>query len=214
MKLGLCVFFNYAFPRNIPIWRELYGNIFADIIFIQPFTRSDDADVVTVYRASFNFAGYFSDARAALEAMDVDAVVFTGDDCILNPSLFGSDFSKNFRWTDGVSAFIPELLPFAHANWWRNRHKISVLGRFVGNYGIYDQRIEGWERNLPDPAELTAKFSAAGQALGKLEIPPQEELSKLTGAQNEIMRRVFRGQPEAELPYPVSYAVSDFFIVA
>lgn len=214
MKLGLCVFFNYPFPSNIPIWRELYGDLFSEITFIQPLVRSAEPDVVTVYRAAFNFAGFFSDARSALEAMDVDAVVFTGDDCVLNPALFGEGFASRFRWGPDVSGFIPELLPFANANWLRNRHKLSVLGRFIGGYGFFDQRIQGWQQHLPDPEGILARYRALGVAVDDLDLPPAEEIEKLTGTQREIIRRTFRGNPTAPQPYPLSYAISDFFIVA
>lgn len=214
MRLGLCVFFNYPFPSNIPIWRELYGGIFSEIIFIQPLVRSTESDVVTVYRAAFNFAGYFSDARTALESMDVDAVVFTGDDCVLNPALFGNDFASRFRWGPEVSGFIPEVLPFANEKWLGNRHKLSVLGRFVGDYGVYDQRIQGWQHHLPDPERIIECYRSLQIAVDDLRFPPEEEITKLTGTQREIIRRTFRGNSTAPQPYPLSYAISDFFIVA
>jgi hypothetical protein len=214
MKLGLCVFFNYPFPANIPIWRELYGDLFDEMVFIQPLVRSTEPDVVTVYRAAFNFAGYFSDARAALESMDVDAVVFTGDDCVLNPALFGDNFASRFHWGPDVSGFIPEVLPFANENWLRNRHKLSVLGRFVGGYGFYDQRIQGWQAHLPEADRIRDRYRLLQVAVDDLTFPPEEEIEKLTGTQREIIRRTFRGSSTAPQPYPLSYAISDFFIVS
>lgn len=208
--------FNYPFERNIPILESLYSNLFDEILFIQPFIQSKRENVATVYRAAFNFGGYFSDVYSRLRDLSADYYVFAGDDCILNSKRFGQAFSSTFRTGNGFSAFIPQLLPFTAGRIWGNPHKVATLGRFVGGYGLFDQRIEEWARFLPDQDILRTNLSRLNIQNALISTQTEEEKRKLTQAQHEVAKHLLRNKKadKAELPYPLTYAVSDFFVVS
>lgn len=215
MKTALCLFFNYPFERNIPLLEELYSDTFDNIVHIQPMVCSKRENVHTVYRAAFNFGGFFADSRSFLEELDADYYIFAGDDCIINTRLFHKTFEQTFlKGEKQITAFIPQLLKFANGNEWKAPHKINTLARFVNGYGLYDQRIEGWNSFLPDPEIIKKAAERLGVHSETLRQPPEDDYRTLTPSQREVLHRLMGGKLEAPLPYPLVYAVSDFFIVS
>jgi hypothetical protein len=215
MKTALCLFFNYPFERNIPVLEELYAGTFDSIVHIQPMLCSERKNVNTVYRAAFNFGGFFSDSRSFLEALDADYYIFAGDDCIINTRLFHENFEKTFlKENKQISAFIPQLLKFSNGNEWKSPHKINTLARFVNGYGLYDQRIEDWNNFLPDPQIIKEAAKRLGVYSETLHQPSEEDVHRLTPGQREVLNRLMGNKLEAPLPYPLVYAVSDFFILS
>lgn len=215
MKTALCLFFNYPFERNIPVLEELYAGTFDYIVHIQPMVRSDRKNVHTVYRAAFNFGGFFADSIDFLEALDADYFVFAGDDCILNINLFGKNFENTFLKKDKeISGFIPQLLKFSNGKEWISPHKINTLARFVNGYGLYDQRIEGWNDFLPDPESIRESAQNLNVYCQTMHRPSEENLHQLTPSQREVFNRLMGSKVEAPLPYPLVYAVSDFFVIS
>lgn len=214
MKTALCLFFNYPFEKNIPVLEELYTNTFDHIVHIQPMVRSERENVYTVYRAAFNFGGFFCDSKAFLESLDADYFVFAGDDCILNTRLFGANFEKTFLSGElEMGAFIPQVLSFAKGKEWLQIHKMNSLARFINGYGLYDQRIEGWHSFLPDPEQIRQAAKRLEVYSPTLHRPPADEVEKLSPGHCEVINRLMGSKAEVPIPYPLVYAVSDFFVI-
>lgn len=101
---------NHPFPRNLPLLRRIYAGRFSAVRFLIPFERSDDPDVITVYRGSYVHAAYLADARAELEKIDCDYYVVVHDDVLLNPRLSEESFSDFFELGPD-EGFLPVVNP-------------------------------------------------------------------------------------------------------
>lgn len=101
--ITLCILFNHAFPSNIPLLREIYRDRFSDILFLQPIELSEDDDVITSYRGSYNFHGMVADALPRLLARKSDHYVFIHDDILLNPKLDANNLVSTLRVRPGGS---------------------------------------------------------------------------------------------------------------
>ena len=95
-RVCLCILMNHAYPRNLPLLREIYLGRFSELLFLVPFERLDDRDVITVYRGSYTHAGYITDARRELGEVDCDYFIFCHDDVLLNPQLNERSFPDIF----------------------------------------------------------------------------------------------------------------------
>ena len=95
-RVCLCILMNHPYPRNLPMLREIYLGKFSHLRFLIPFERLDDPDVITVYRGSYNHAGYITDAFDKLQALDCDHFIFCHDDVLLNPQLSERTFRDVF----------------------------------------------------------------------------------------------------------------------
>jgi len=117
-KICICVLMNHPYLRNLPLLRRLYQDRCSRLVFLVPFERVDDEDVITVYRGSYCHAAYVCDARSVLADIDCDFFVFVHDDVILNPRIDEATFSKFFPLgpNDG---FIPGVgnLPEYFGEW-------------------------------------------------------------------------------------------------
>ena len=215
MRVGLCLFFNYPFPKNFPTLRKIYSEHFDEIRFIQPMVESSDTDVFTVYRAAFNFSGFFSDARHFLKEMNCDAIVFAGDDCVVNRELTGNKFESTFGDPSAdFDMFITGLNQFSGPEWWKNTQKVRAVGRIFGQSGFFDQRIIKWQSYFPDKNWLESQLAAYGLNNDLLEAPTAEEMGTLPIDQAFILNGFFGGQKKRPIPYPLVYAISDFFIIS
>jgi hypothetical protein len=208
----LCVFFNYPYPANIEVWDKLYSSVFDQIIYVQPFIKSDMNNVYTVYRAAFNFGGYFSDISHILDEIDTDVIIFCGDDCLINPDMFSSEFEDTFTGFDRKSVFLPQFLNYGNEGWFNNPHKRNTLGRFINGYGAYDQRVEGWRSYLPEDNYLLNNLKKLGFSTD-LNRPSNEFYKTLSPTHQEIINITFQKQDRVQLPYPLVYGVSDFFMI-
>lgn len=95
-RICVCVMMNHPFPAVIPMLRRLYADRFSHLRFLIPFERSDDQDVITVYRGSYNHAAYLQDAAHELRGIDCDYFLVVHDDVLLNPKLRESNFLDVF----------------------------------------------------------------------------------------------------------------------
>lgn len=107
-KICICVLMNHPFLGNLPLLRRLYRDRCSKLIFLVPFERVEDEDVITVYRGSYCHAAYICDAKNVLENIDCDYFMFVHDDVILNPRVDESTFFNLFPLgpNDG---FIPRV---------------------------------------------------------------------------------------------------------
>ncbi len=87
---------NHPFPSNLPLLRRIYGKRFSEVRFLIPFERMPDADVITVYRGSYNHSTFLTDARQALSEIDCDYYVVIHDDVLLNPKISEETFQSVF----------------------------------------------------------------------------------------------------------------------
>ncbi|WP_071675494.1 hypothetical protein [Nioella nitratireducens] len=214
MRIGLCLFFNYPFEKNFPILRRLYGDYFDEIRFIQPLVETSEKDAFTVYRAAFNFSGFFSDARQFIKEMNCDVVIFAGDDCIINRDVLGNRFEEVFGVPgDGFDMFVTKLWPFSANAWWKNMQKLRALGRLFGQGGIFDQRIQNWKSYFPQADELALRLESLGVVNGPIDAPPSDIVARMPLDQQAVIRGFFQGKGTCDLPYPLAYGISDFFIV-
>ncbi len=162
-RVCLCILMNHPYPRNLPLLREIYLGRFSKLLFLMPFERLDDRDVITVYRGSYTHAGYITDARRELDEVDCDYFIFCHDDVLLNPQLNERSFPEIFPLgpNDGyISRAGP--LPTYMGGWdWyfglipKMYHPKSLL---FGSGVEYSSLID----HLPPPAIVEAKLFAAG----------------------------------------------------
>jgi hypothetical protein len=214
MRLGLCLFFNYPFPKNFAVLRKLYEDYFDEVRFIQPMVMSPDKDSFTVYRAAFNFSGFFSDARHFLAGMNCDAIVFAGDDCLINREVVGRQFLGTFGTpSKDFDIFTTRLLPFSGENWWMNTQKVRALGRIFGNSGFFDQHINEWRNYFPSYDWMEARLQHYNILNEPLKAPSSDQLLKLPKDHAFILEGFFQGKTSRAIPYPLTYGISDFFIV-
>lgn len=214
MRIGICLFFNYPFEKNFPVLRRLYGDYFDEVRFIQPLIETSEKDAYTVYRAAFNFSGYFSDARQFINEMNCDVVIFAGDDCIVNRNILGERFVETFGVPGSeFDMFVTKIWPFSTDMWWRNTQRVRALGRLFGQGGVFDQRIQNWKSYFPPEDELALRLKNLGVVNDPIEAPPGDVLEKMPLDQQAVIRSFFRGAQTRKLPYPIAYGISDFFIV-
>jgi hypothetical protein len=95
-RVCVCVLMNHPFVGNLPLLRRLYAGRFSTLLFLVPFERVPDEDVITVYRGSYCHAGYITDAREALLRVDCDYFIMVHDDVLLNPALDERSFRRYF----------------------------------------------------------------------------------------------------------------------
>lgn len=105
-RICLCVMMNHPFPRNLPLLRRIYAGRFSQVVFLIPFERMPDEDVITVYRGSYAHAAYLTDAYHRLRQVDCDYFVVVHDDVMINPRFDEGSFSELFPLGPD-DAFIP-----------------------------------------------------------------------------------------------------------
>lgn len=101
---------NHPFPALLPLLRKIYASRFSELLFLVPFHRCDDPDVVTVYRGSYQHSGYVTDAVSRLARIECDHIIFTHDDVLLNPNLNERNFYEFFP-LGSDDGFIPDFVP-------------------------------------------------------------------------------------------------------
>lgn len=164
-RICVCVVMNHPFPQNIPIIRRLYRGRFSKVVFVMPFERSDDPDVFTAYRGSYNHSAYITDVREKLAAIECDYFIIVHDDVLLNPTLSEATFLDRFPLApdDGFIAQVDP--PGEHVG-----HDPSYLG-VVAKMLFPKSQIFGagmdaanMVKYLPPIDQLRAKLAAAGIA--------------------------------------------------
>jgi hypothetical protein len=81
----LCVMFNHKYEANVPKLREIYKKRFSKLVFLMPFYRGTERDILPYYANSFYFQLCVTQNLKALKAIDAKHYIFIGDDLILNP---------------------------------------------------------------------------------------------------------------------------------
>lgn len=109
VKIAAVVLFNHPFEKNIPPLRQLYEGRFSDCLFVSPFYRGEEADVVPTYRSSFYHGSYVCDAIGRLRDVDCEYVLVIHDDVLLNPKINQDNLLGLLGLEGGLDAFVPHF---------------------------------------------------------------------------------------------------------
>lgn len=120
----LCIVFNHPFTENIPVLREVYRGRFRHVRFLVPLERSDDPDVLTVYRGSFSHNAYCVDVLPSLREIDCSHYFFLHDDVLLNPGVS----ERNLLQVLGVKGPAEGYLPLVRAP----ERDVGMWGHWAG----------------------------------------------------------------------------------
>ena len=154
---------NHPFPANLPLLREIYAGRFSHIVFLIPFERVADPDVITVYRGSYSHAAYLTDAARQLMALDCDFFLVIHDDVMLNPRLDELSFSSYFPVgkNDGyISKADQPHVNIGHRAWYyASLPRMLYPQSMMLGSGVNPANAA---RYLPSSEEITRKLDLAG----------------------------------------------------
>ena len=105
----LCVLFTHPHVANLPLLRRIYQGRFRHVRFIMPLLRSDEEDVLTVYRGSFAHHAFVGDHMEALRALNCAHYVLIHDDVLLSPWLDESNIVDALGIEGPSEAFMGNL---------------------------------------------------------------------------------------------------------
>jgi len=215
-KACLIIIFNHRYDKNIPVLRKIYSPAFSHIYFLVPFYNGSDPDVIPVYESSHYFQSYFAQGFHRFFKEEFTHYIFTGDDCLLNPSVNENNFLEQTGLQEGAD-FIPGFIEFHKLKngWW---HTSNAVDFFHNRKGAEVQR------ELPSREEALRRFEKHGVTIGplnSLNIFGKEKISFLRWWQSPLYKQFFlrviwkkyRKNGKIELPYPVAGSYSDIFIV-
>lgn len=223
-KICLVIIFNHNYERNIPILRKLYANRFSNILFLVPFYRGSDPDVVCVYDNSFQFNGYIAQAFGRLAEMNCDEYFFVGDDVCLNPMLNEENLLDQLKVGDD-EGFVLEDKIFTNrdARCWnygltvlQNLGTLQVDGscerkRFLPTIADARRRFEDcgvdWRRGATRSCyDYVRRFLRAGQ------LAPS--LCNLHKSCRWLLRMAPEvGKSEMDILYPAAWGYSDVILI-
>lgn len=132
-KICLVIVFNHRYDKNIPILRKIYGERFSTIRFLVPFYENKETnrmdgevdnnlEVIPVYESSYQFQGFFAQAREQLLATDADYFLTIADDLLLNPGINEANVLSELSLEDG-ECLITEHYPMRTFHWEKERFK-------------------------------------------------------------------------------------------
>jgi hypothetical protein len=226
----LCVVFNHAFPKNISNLRRIYSDRFSNIKFIIPFFRSDEPDIITVYRGSYTHAAFITDAHGELLNVNCSHYIVVQDDVLLAPRLNEKNILDIFK-LGKTSGFIGEFLQEAAdiASWgfwpgslWRSQFPKNLLS---------GTGVESWENiknSLPsytDAKQKLAKFGIGPITLVRSELTNQPLFhnnpfgtgilhSEISRFYSDVLRFLApNGSITLDYPFVTAGPYSDFYIV-
>lgn len=224
MTVTLCVVFNHPYPDNIPFIKQMYADKFDNIIFVQPFVRSDRDDVVVSHRGSFNFQGLIFDAIPRLMEIETDYVVFAQDDCLINPRLTKDNIIEELgveKDRPFFGSFLPISGPIDGWHWmlptvWRSFYSWSSL---------VCTGVENFIKYLPDAYDAKSRiernhgvrFSPVTPPLNSnLRYGAVSDASSDTLISDALVKGLFATAPAdgIELNYPWLFGMSDFLVMS
>ena len=217
-KACLIIIFNHRYDKNIPVLKKIYSPRFSCIYFLVPFYNGSDPDVIPVYESSYYFQSFFAQGYQRFFKEEFTHYIFSGDDCLLNPSINESNFLEQTGLQQG-SDFIPGFIEFhklKNGEWW---HTQKAVDFFHNRQGAEVQK------ELPTREEALKRFSQHGisiEPLTKQNIFGNKKISFLRWWQSPIYKQFFlrvkwksyRKNGKIELPYPAVGSYSDMFIVS
>lgn len=216
-KPCLIIIFNHRYDKNIPVLRKIYSPRFSHIYFLVPFYNGTDPDVIPVYESSHYFQSFFAQGYHRFFREDFTHYIFTGDDCLLNPSVNENNFLEQTGLPAGAD-FITEFIEFhtlKEGGWWNTKKAIDFF---------HNREGAEVQRELPSREEALERFNKHGVAiepLTKTNIFGNKKISFLRWWQSWLYKQFFlrvkwkpyRKNGKIELPYPAAGSYSDMFIV-
>jgi hypothetical protein len=217
-KPCLIIVFNHRYDKNIPVLRKIYSARFSNIFFLVPFYNGNDPDVIPVYESSHFFQSYFAQGYHRFFREEFSHYIFTGDDCILNPSINENNFMEQ-TGLPGGSDFITEIFELhnkKHEGWWHTKKAIDFFNNRKG---------AEVQRELPSKEEALQRFKKHGvniEPLTPLNIFGTKNISPLNRWKSwlykqfylRVVWKPYRKSGKIELPYPVAGSYSDMFIIS
>ena len=216
-KACLVIIFNHRYDKNIPVLRKIYSPRFSHIYFLVPFYNGQDPDVIPVYESSYYFQSFFAQGYHRFFREEFTHYIFTGDDCLLNPSIDENNFAEQTGLPGGAD-FIPGFIEFhklKEGGWWHTRKAVDFF-----------HNREGAEvaKELPSREEALKRFNRHGLAIEQLtkqNIFGNKKIPFLRWWQSILYKQFFlrvkwkpyRKNGKIELPYPVAGSYSDMFII-
>jgi hypothetical protein len=233
----LVIIFNHPYPSNIAKLKQIYARRFARVVFLLPLEEMNDPDVYTVYRGSYSFQGFIADAQQFLSSIDADFFVFAGDDLLINPNFDERKIYDRLR-VDKFDGYIPQFrslslqsvkigdgVDASGTNWggdgrglwfWTER----VLSRiYPQKPGLFGAGCESAWRYLPARKEALDKFAAFGinTLVSPKARPASSPVRQYASRVLHSIKSKLRGNTDPwqqqDLPYPLAYGISDFFVV-
>jgi len=216
-KTCLVIVFNHRYDRNIPVLEKIYSSRFSHIYFLVPFYNGTHPNVIPAYESSNFFQSYFAQGYSRFYREDFTHYFFTGDDCLLNPSLHENNICEQTglpERTDLISGFI-ELHTLSGRPWW---HTHKAVDFFTNRKGAEIKK------ELPAYEEAVKKFRQHGMnvlPLTKQNIfgtrpPPDKKWWQYWLFRQYLFRykwKAYQKNGKIELPYPVAGSYSDALIV-
>lgn len=180
-RICACVILNHPFPSILPALRRLFRGRFSKLLFLMPYERTEDDDVVSVYRGSYCHTGYVADAYWKLKNVECDHFLFIHDDVFLNPRINEDNFYEFFPL--GVNdGFIPVIVkdpPSLISDWiWFFGHISRMLfpkSIFFGT-GVESANLAKY---LPSAESISQKISRQGYTACskiKMDIAPANDV--------------------------------------
>lgn len=219
MKIALIVIFNHRYEGNLPLLRTLYQKRFEHVVFLMPFAddlEKNEDDIVSVHSGSFTFQGHLGEAKSRIGDLGCDAYLVIGDDVFLNPKLDQNNLHSSMG-LDRDAAYTKCLA---------NLYEAPIIWGTTGNRITFSALVSNdleWRKYFPlrdDALKKLGKYGFNFRPLGLRNFRNQEgkftlmELRMLIGLFAIIspIRNVFSLKTK-EVPYPLLYGYSDFFIV-
>jgi len=182
-----------------------------------PFYNGNHPNVIPTYESSNFFQSYFAQGYHRFFKEEFSHYIFTGDDCLLNPSVNETNFTEQIGLTpqtDLISGFI-ELHKLSGRPWW---HTHKAVDFFTNRKGAEVKR------ELPSYDDAVKKFRHHGldvQPLTKENIfgtqtPPYKKWWQYWAFKQYHLRfkwKQHKKNGKIELPYPVAGSYSDVLIV-
>ncbi len=203
----LVLIFNHRYEANLPVLRKIYGDRFSKLLFLMPFSRSREPDVIGVAGNSYEFNLFVSQAAETLSRQDCSHFVFAGDDLLLNPILDETNLLEAL-----------ELGPEdGHI---RRLRTIHDYGEWVhslnGFYAMRNTAGVEWQDILPNFDDACTRLRRHGIDLGDLVVRSETKRDcwKLAHhlAHHYCRQFPYDDHPE-QLVYPLVGSYSDFFVL-
>lgn len=209
---ALCLIYNHRYEGNVQRLNAMYNERFSAVRHLIPFTTRTDPSVLPVAASSWNFQAHIAQNARALAALDVEWLVFAGDDLLLHPSLDERTLAVQFG-LQGKQGFIKNLRAVADVS----------VGWYFWDFGVMPwtrQTGVEWKGLLPSPEQAGEAFAmhslstSSSITLGNL-VPgqgmPGAGISRRSWLRGVKALAMNRGR--LDFGYPLAMGYSDVFVV-
>jgi hypothetical protein len=192
--------FNHKYEPNVPLLREIYKGRFSKIVFLMPFYRGTEPDILPYYANSFYFQLCITQNIKALQAINARHYVFIADDLILNPGINERNVIVSLHaGLDTVSISpVANLTNKSGFAWPRRLDIAKIHTNAVG--------VE-WKALLPPYAVMVERIQ-------KLGVPHRVDITYFCDDLIRLGHKLPEQRPLIiDPPYPCLAAYSDIFVI-